>query len=361
MAKNDGTASGRTVLVTRFSALGDVAIAVPVLYPVCLANPGVQFVMLTRKGAAAGVMVNRPANLTVVAADVKGEYRGLRGMWRLASRLRKDYGITDVADLHSVMRSWTIDAHMLLHGVTVRRIDKGRRQKRALTHGRLHSQLATSHQRYREVLSRLGLTLGADDFTSLSQYGPIAPGQLVRQEKRQGERWIAIAPFSQHSGKVYPIKMMTTVIDTLASLPGVHLFLMGGGQTEAMQLRSIVERHPQNTVSIADVKHSFADEYGLLCRCDVMLTMDSANMHLASLVGLPAVTVWGATHPWCGFMGWGQNTDNAVQLDLPCRPCSVFGQKPCRFGDYHCLTGINPQNVVQHVIKVMERKNTDNK
>lgn len=50
MAKNNGTADGRTVLVMRFSALGDVAIAVPVLYPVCQANPGVHFVMLTRKG-----------------------------------------------------------------------------------------------------------------------------------------------------------------------------------------------------------------------------------------------------------------------------------------------------------------------
>ncbi len=357
MVKNDGAATGRTVLVTRFSALGDVAIAVPVLYPVCRANSDVRFVMLTRKGAASRLMVNRPANLTVVAVDVKNEYRGLWGMWRLSSKLKKDYGITDVADLHSVMRSWAIDAYMMLHGVTVRRIDKGRRQKKALTTGRMYCQLATSHRRYRDVLSGLGLAPGKDDFTSLTDYGPLVPGLLAQREKRRGERWIAVAPFSQHTGKVYPLELMTTVIDSLASLPGVRLFLMGGGDDEARMLRPIAERHRHNTVSIADVEHSFADEYGLLCRCDVMLTMDSANMHLASLVGLPAVTVWGATHPWCGFMGWRQSLEDAVQLDLPCRPCSVFGQKPCRFRDYHCLTGISPQMVVQRVIKVMERKN----
>lgn len=356
MAKNNAATGRRTVLVTRFSALGDVAIAVPVLYPVCVANPGVNFVMLTRKGAAAGVMVNCPPNLTVVAADVKGEYRGLRGMWRLAARLRRDYGVTDVADLHSVMRSWAIDLSMALHGRRVERIHKGRAQKRALTSGRLRCQLPTSHQRYRDVLGRLGLSLPADDFVSLSQFGPLPPGVLARGEKPAGERWIAIAPFSQHQGKVYPMPLMTKVIDALAALPGVHLFLMGGGDSERRTLDAIASRHSGVATSIAGIKHGFADEYGLLSRCDAMLTMDSANMHLASLVGLPAVSVWGATHPWCGFMGWNQSEADAVQLDLPCRPCSVFGQKPCRHGDYRCLTGIDPLTVVQRVINVMQRQ-----
>ena len=356
MAKNNCAASGRTVLVTRFSALGDVAIAVPVLYPVCVANSDVNFVMLTRKGAAAGVMVNCPPNLTVVAADVKGEYRGLCGMWRLAARLRRDYGVTDVADLHSVMRSWAIDLSMALHGRRVARLRKGRAQKRALTSGSLRCQLPTSHQRYRAVLGRLGLSMPADHFASLAQYGPLPPGVLARGEKPDGVRWIAIAPFSHHRGKVYPLPLMTKVIDALAAMPNVHLFLMGGGDSERRALDEIAARHSGVATSIAGIKHGFADEYGLLSRCDVMLTMDSANMHLASLVGLPAVSVWGATHPWCGFMGWNQSEGDAVQLDLPCRPCSVFGQKPCRLGDYRCLTGIDPNAVVQRVTNVMQRQ-----
>ena len=169
-------------------------------------------------------------------------------------------------------------------------------------------------------------------------------------------RWIAIAPFSQHRGKVYPLPLITKVIDALAAMPNVHLFLMGGGDSERRALDDIAARHSGIATSIAGIEHGFADEYGLLSRCDVMLTMDSANMHLASLVGLPAVSVWGATHPWCGFMGWNQSEGDAVQLDLPCRPCSVFGQKPCRLGDYRCLTGIDPHTVVQRVTKVMQLK-----
>jgi ADP-heptose:LPS heptosyltransferase len=86
---------------------------------------------------------------------------------------------------------------------------------------------------------------------------------------------------------------------------------------------------------------------------NAMISMDSANMHLASLVGVPVVSVWGATHPYAGFMGWKQSPVNAVQLDMPCRPCSVFGQKPCRRKDGACLRGIMPERVIEKVEKLL--------
>ena len=76
-------------------------------------------------------------------------------------------------------------------------------------------------------------------------------------------------------------------------------------------------------------------------------SMDSANMHLASLVNIPVVSIWGATHPYAGFMGWKQLPINTVQLDLPCRPCSVYGQKPCWRRDYACLKNITPEQVIE--------------
>jgi ADP-heptose:LPS heptosyltransferase len=80
-----------------------------------------------------------------------------------------------------------------------------------------------------------------------------------------------------------------------------------------------------------------------------MISMDSANMHMASLVGTPVVSIWGATHPFAGFMGWGQDPNNAIQLDMDCRPCSIFGNKPCKRGDYACLNGISPKQVLEHI------------
>ena len=90
---------------------------------------------------------------------------------------------------------------------------------------------------------------------------------------------------------------------------------------------------------------------------DVMLSMDSANMHLASITGTKVVSVWGATHPYAGFMGWNQDEANAVQLPLPCRPCSVYGNKPCRSNDYACLQGITPEMIADKIDTVLNNIN----
>ena len=74
--------------------------------------------------------------------------------------------------------------------------------------------------------------------------------------------------------------------------------------------------------------------------------MDSANMHMASLVGTRVVSVWGATHPYAGFLGYGQREADCIQRNMPCRPCSVYGNKPCQYGDYRCLTTITPNAIV---------------
>ncbi|MDE6495168.1 MAG: glycosyl transferase family 1, partial [Duncaniella sp.] len=107
-------------------------------------------------------------------------------------------------------------------------------------------------------------------------------------------------------------------------------------------------RYP-GVISLADKRHGFPVELSLLSHLDVMVSMDSANMHLASIVGVPVISVWGATHPYCGFKGWKQQDTDTVQLTMTCRPCSVFGDKPCYRGDYHCLNGISPQTIIDKI------------
>ncbi len=346
MARSSGTALPRNVLVVRFSALGDVAIAIPVVYSLCQSYPATRFVMLTRPWPAC-MMIERPANLEVVDAEVTTDYKGLGGMLRLARELRQQYHIDAVADLHDVLRSWAIDASMRLHGIKVAKIDKGRGEKKQLCRGKLHRQLTTSHDRYVAVFERLGFGYTESFQGFKSPKSPLLPA------KDAGEHWIAIAPFSQHQGKVYPMAQLEQVVSELSTWPGVRIFLFGGGAQEKKALHALMSKYA-HTMSVAELKHNFTDEFALLALCDVMVSMDSANMHMASLVGTPVVSIWGATHPYCGFMGWKQPMSNAVQLDLPCRPCSVFGQKPCRYGDYHCLTGIEPAAVINKIKSIVQ-------
>ena len=91
-------------------------------------------------------------------------------------------------------------------------------------------------------------------------------------------------------------------------------------------------------------------ELNLMSHLDVILSMDSANMHLASLVNVPVVSVYGVLRILMPD-SWAGNScrANTVQLDLSCRPCSVYGQKPCWRGDYACLREIKPEEIIAKI------------
>ena len=349
MARSDKPMQ-RNVLVMRLSALGDVAMTIPVLYPACRANPDTRFVMIT-KAWPASMFHDRPDNLMVVGIDVNKEYKGLFGLIKLASHLRKQYDIDAVADLHSVMRTWIIGAWMKLCGIPVARLDKQRARRKALINHKSDEPVTPTHDRYRRVFQQLGIEV-PDDFTRLYDGKPLPVSPIVL-DKEPGQRWIAISPFSAHEGKVYPLKLMEQVIAQLSKRDNYWIFLMGGGKAEKIALRAIA-RNNERVISMAEIKHGFTDEYALFGKCDLMLTMDSANMHLASLMGLKAITIWGATAPACGFLGYGQDSGIDIQLDMDCRPCSIYGERDCRYGDYRCLARITPEQVVERVVAALE-------
>lgn len=349
MAKNNEKTL-RTVLITRFSALGDVAMTIPIVYPVCVANPKVNFVLVTRKEHA-GIFINKPSNLIVLGIDVSN-YKGVPGLIKLAKNLHYRYKFDAMADLHDVLRTMVMRATLKCKGVAVAKIDKGHSEKKKIVSGKSRQPVASTHSRYMAVFRQLGLG-ASDEFSSIFTTGE-KPCSPIVPSKATGEKWIAIAPFSQHKSKEYPLEQMQLVISEISRWENCHIFLMGGGNNEKEALGRIMKLY-SNVISLPHIKHNFADELALLANCDVMLTMDSANMHLASLVGLPVVSVWGGTHPACGFLGWHQALRDTVQLDLSCRPCSVFGNKKCRYGDYHCMRDISPEMIIEKVKTVLER------
>jgi ADP-heptose:LPS heptosyltransferase len=350
MAKSDHRP--RNVLVMRFSALGDVAMTIPVLYPVCEANPGTRFVMLTKKWPSS-MFHDRPANLMVMGVDFKTDYKGFAGLLKLARHLRRKYAIDAVADLHNVLRSRILCLSMRLHGISVVHLDKQRARRKALVTHKTQEPVTPTVDRYRDVFGQLGLA-APDNFTRLYAGKPLPVSPIVL-DKAPGQRWIAVSPFSAHEGKVYPLELMTQVVELLSHRENYRLFLMGGGKEEKIALRKMVGKR-KGVISMAEVKHGFIDEYALLGKCDLMLTMDSANMHLASLMGLKTVTIWGATAPSCGFQGYGQDASDDIQLPMECRPCSIYGERECRYGDYRCLSKIPAEEVAKRVIAAIEGK-----
>lgn len=344
-----------SVLVARFSALGDVAMTVPVLYSVARGYPDVRFVFVTRQSMTS-IFINRPQNLIIVGADVKTDYTGPRGIWRLVDELNKEYDFDAFADLHDVIRTRLMGLCCRLKGIRVSRINKGRAGRKALTRSRnkIMLPLLSSRARYREVFYRLGLPVD-DRFNGLYDghaLAPVADFAKICPPRSEGECWIGIAPFAAHKGKIYPSEKMEEVVKTLTASRPMRIFLFGGGGNEAEILNGWAERYP-GVVSLAGKRYGFAAELALMNHLDLMLSMDSANMHLASIAGTRTITIWGATHPYCGFKGWRQNDADSIQLPMTCRPCSVFGNKPCLRGDYHCLEAIRPDTVVSTILNAL--------
>ena len=149
--------------------------------------------------------------------------------------------------------------------------------------------------------------------------------------------------------------MQSVIQKIVEKHPSCRIFLFGGGKDEIDQINILADTF-QQCVNASTILGDLKKELILMSHLDVMISMDSANMHLASLVNVPVVSIWGATHPFAGFMGWNQNQKNAVQIDLPCRPCSIFGNKPCMRGDYACMKNISPEMVLERVEDILKSK-----
>ena len=337
------------VLITRFSALGDVAMTIPVIYSVCRCSPDIRFIMVT-KPSMTGIFINSPSNLKVIGADVKNDYVGIRGLWRLLSELKQQYSIDAYVDLHDVLRTKLLRLFSRIRGIKASRLNKGRRNKKALTrqNSKVMLPLISSRARYREAFFKVGLPV-QEHFDGLYGAGGKADPMsfaMITLPKQSGSRWVGIAPFAAHKGKIYPPEKMEEVVKGLINNPDVYVFLLGGGGEEQRLLETWSQKYPRTT-SLAGKRYGFEAELALMSHMDVVLAMDSANMHLSSIVGTKVVSIWGATHPYCGFKGWRQSDGDTIQLAMTCRPCSVFGDKPCQRGDYHCLNGIRPSLVLE--------------
>jgi len=332
------------ILVTRLSALGDVAMMIPVVSSIALRYPEHHFTVVSMPLVAP--LLKGHANIDFVAFEKRGTHKGFKGIFKLFRQLRKMRHFDYVVDLHDVLRTKILGSLFRVTGTKLLVIDKGRAEKKELIEkGHLQSvQLTSSIERYRVVFSLLGLTIGSVNgglpFETLTSREPIYATFGTKNGK-----WIGIAPFSQHIGKQLPFSKIETIIDYFSRQDDIRIFLFGAGEKERQLIDDWIQKYPK-TESVVD-KLPFDTELLLMKELDVMLTMDSGNMHLASLVGTPVISVWGATHPYAGFYGMNQPEHNAVQLPLACRPCSIFGNVPCKFGTYECLNAIESKDIVE--------------
>jgi len=342
--------SKKTLLVIRLSALGDVAMTIPVLLSFRREDPDTVLLFITKSQFAP--ILERIPNLRVVPFYDRGIHKGLPGLWRLRNQLRKE-SLEGIADLHAVLRTKILKIFFSGTGTPFKVLDKGRREKRQLTSWKKKDfrPLKSTHERYADVFRNLGydVSLSREDVLPKEEW-PIALG---KEWGRQVSCRLGIAPFAAHQGKCYPEEKMKKVVELLGEVPGVRVYLFGGGPKETEVLSSW-ETTYKHCCSVAG-SMTFSEELAVISNLDLMLSMDSGNGHLAAMYGVPVVTVWGVTHPYAGFAPFLQPEENSIAADreeFPLIPTSVYGNKvPPGYEDV--MQTIPPGRIYNQILQVL--------
>ncbi|SOD11401.1 glycosyltransferase family 9 protein [Pedobacter xixiisoli] len=334
--------SARRIIIFRFSAMGDVAMVASVLRELIEQNPDVQLVMVSR--APFEAFFNGIKNLSFHAIKPKKEHKGFAGLYRLYKEL-KNYQADAVADLHDNIRSRILSLFFRISGTKIRRINKGRSEKQALTrnNNKILKPLKPTVERYADTFRNLSLSLTLKH-QLLKQLLPLP--EKAKLFFNASIKKIGIAPFAQHIYKMYPVEKMETVIQLLIET-GYQVFIFGGGEKEFQIANQWKEKKPLliNTIK----QFSLEEELDIISHLDLMLSMDSSGMHMASLMGITVISIWGPTHPFAGFLGYGQSLDDCIQIEHPNRPNSIYGNKPCLCGVEECISLIKPETIVNKI------------
>ncbi|WP_163398632.1 glycosyltransferase family 9 protein [Flavobacterium fluviatile] len=330
----------------RLSAMGDVAMTVPVLRAFVKQYPTVKLTVISRPFFKP--FFNGIPNLEFFAFDEKERHKGFSGLLRLFGDLKK-LKIDAFADLHNVLRSKVVSLLFALSGKKRAIVDKGREGKKELTRAenKIFKQLPTMFERHAKVFEELGfpLDLSNPEFPEKA----ILSAEITDLIGGNYQKLIGIAPFAQYDSKVYPIDLMAEVISILAQNPNYEILLFGGGKKEIAILDSLSEPF-ENVINVAG-KIKFQQELKLISNLDVMLSMDSGNAHIAAMLGVKVVTLWGATHPYAGFLPFNQSLENALTSDrkqYPKLPTSVYGNKIVE-GYEDAMRTILPSAVIQKI------------
>lgn len=332
----------KRVLIYRLSSMGDVAMLASVLKEACKQNLNHEFIIVSHHFFEAFFL--EIENVLFHGFYPKSKHKGVKGLLKLHRELQV-YRADKIADLHGNIRTKILGMLSSLNGHSyTKTIDKGREAKKEIIKTKRLKQLKPTVERYADVFRALGLKAElSHQLPKVNMRTPSQYSAIVNHTKYN----IGISPFAQWKYKMWPLSKMKELINQLASYDSTALFIFGGGEKEKEMADDLARKHKNvvNTIGTLSLK----EELELISNIDLMLSMDSSGMHMASLVGVRCISLWGTTHPFLGFLGYGQSINDCIQVDHPNRPCSVYGNKSCLCEGLEAIDLIKPQIVLQKV------------
>lgn len=339
------------ILIICFSSVSNVACIVPHLYSLSRKYSNCEFAVLSRDFLQP--LFSSLKNVKFIGADIRGNEAGVIGSYKLAKRLLcEKYDV--VVDMQRNWQSEFISYLLMMKGVKSIKISLHKKSLYKLIKrgADKSSPVKTIFERQSDVFKKIGLETD-DSFIRLPE---ATEQEKITLNNVYGEKkgtWIGIAPLSTSRGKTLPFKKMKNIIQHFDKRDNTTIFLFGSGDMEKEMLSDWQSLY-NHVNAVHTTRFTLKEELMLMANLDVMLSMDSANVHLASLTGIPVVSVWGSTHPYAGFMGWKQDPDNCIGVEFSCRPCTIREDKECKYGDYRCLESIHSEKIINKIEEIIK-------
>jgi ADP-heptose:LPS heptosyltransferase len=242
------------------------------------------------------------------------------------------------------------------------KINKGRREKKAQIrrNKKILTPLPHSVERYLKVFEKAGFPakVRRGPWINVDPESKIFASEFFKSSnlKKKDGLWIGFAPFAGHQLKEWPFYKSINLIKILKTeFPGCEIFLFGSN--EEIEKLKYLKKDNDNCHIVVGGDLGIQGEIGVMEKLDLLIGMDSSNIHIMALLKKPVIAIFGTTHPYSGFSPFGQEDTGVLQVDLPCRPCSIYGNTTCWRKDFACMEMIDPMDVAKR-IKLIQNINT---
>ena len=331
------------ILVLRTSAMGDVALTIPVIRAVRSAYPDDELIILTQQRFKDFFPSGQ--GLKILTADFRGRHKDFTGIIKLFIDILQQENIDYVIDLHDVLRTKILRLLFRMKGIPVSVINKGRKEKKALITGKVTTRLKHTVERYSDVFDQAGYQVEpAREELILFSERAIKKAEEIHYGI-EGLK-IGVAPFAKHKLKMWPEDYMVGLLNLIIKKYRSRVWFFGGREDKE-KLENLSVRVEGSSILSGSL--TLEEEMAVMSKLDFMISMDSSNMHMAALAGTKVISIWGGTDPLTGFGAWMQPDEFSIRIpvgELTCRPCTVYGKGVCKRGDLACLNWLTPERVL---------------
>jgi heptosyltransferase II len=338
--------------VIQTSFVGDCVLTLPFLAELAQKEVDQEIVLITQAGIQKDIfelarqrgLAQWSSRIRIEVLDKKNEQKSLLATWRWSQKkIQTQDPFKTVYCIHRSFRSafvaWALGAEDRVgFSSGAASFLYTRAVKRSWEHG-VH-EIEKNFDLLRSSYSdqKIETWLGLDKPSFLAQ-GAARP---ARAQDR-----VSLALGSPWPSKRWPVEHQIDLVKSLTG-DGVEVYLLGDPQAKEIA-DQIVAAVPSLLVKNFVGKTGAQEWVDLIDSSALLISGDSASVHVASDLGVPVIALFGPTIPDFGFAPWRSHSKVLQVEHLPCRPCHIHGPKVCPLGHHKCLKSIGSEQVLRHL------------